>query len=106
MSTEQNKAIVRGYMDEILNKGNLAAFNDYFAEGVVFNGHGGLRQLFAGMFDRMRNVFPDFHLTIEDQIAEGDKVATRVTFHGTHQGEYRGIPPTGRQVNYTGCHFA
>lgn len=50
----------------------------------------------------IRSAFPDFHLVIEDQIAEGDKVGTRVTFHGTHQGEFRGIAPTGKQIEYSG----
>jgi len=50
----------------------------------------------------MRGAFPDFHLTIEDQIAEGNKVITRVTFRGTHQGDYRGIAPTGKQIKYSG----
>jgi len=102
MSMEQNKAIVRGYMEEVLNKGNLAAFDDYFSEDVVFNGRKGLRQQLDSMFSLLRHVFPDLHLTIEDQIAEGDKVVTRVTFRGTHQGEYKGIPPTGKQVTWTG----
>jgi SnoaL-like polyketide cyclase len=46
------------------------------------------------MLRSMRGAFPDFHLTIEDQIAEGNKVITRVTFRGTHQGDYRGIAPS------------
>ncbi len=46
-----------------------------------------------------RQAFPDSYFTVEDMIAEGDKVATRKTFHGTHQGEFMGIPPTGQQVS-------
>lgn len=46
--------------------------------------------------------FPDFHLIIRDQIAEADKVVTRVTFHGTHQGQFNGIAATGRQVTWSG----
>jgi steroid delta-isomerase-like uncharacterized protein len=102
VTTEQNKAIVRGYMDEILSKGNLTAFDDYFSEEIVFNNSKLLRQQLAGMLGLMRNAFPDFHVSIEDQIAEGNKVVTRVTFRGTHQGEYMGIPSTGKQVTYTG----
>jgi steroid delta-isomerase-like uncharacterized protein len=49
-----------------------------------------------------RQAFPDFHSTIEDQIAEGDKVVTRWTMRGTHQGEFRGIAPTGKQITVTG----
>ena len=50
----------------------------------------------------MRSAFPDHHLTILDQIAEGDKVVTRVTFHGTHQGPFNGIAATGKQVEWSG----
>ena len=49
-----------------------------------------------------RSAFPDMQLTIEDQIAEGDKVVTRWTARGTHQGELMGIPPTGKQATVTG----
>lgn len=98
---EQNKAIVRGYMNEVLNKGNVAAFDTYFSEDVVFNNSKGVKQQLAGM-QSIRSAFPDFHLIIEDQIAEGDKVVTRVTFQGTHRGEFRGIAPTGKQIKYSG----
>jgi steroid delta-isomerase-like uncharacterized protein len=54
---------------------------------------------FMGEF---REAFPDFHSTIEDQIAEGDKVVTRWTMSGIHQGEFRGIAPTGKQITVTG----
>jgi predicted ester cyclase len=50
----------------------------------------------------IRSAFPSHHLSVEDQIAEGDKVVTRVTFHGTHQGQFNGIAPTGKQVKWSG----
>jgi steroid delta-isomerase-like uncharacterized protein len=99
---EQNKAVVRGYMENVLNKGDLAAFDNYASDDVLFNNTKGLKQQIPAMFQALRAAFPDVHLTIEDQIAEGDKVATRVTFHGTHEGEWRGVPPTGKQVAYQG----
>ena len=58
MSMEQNKAIVRGYLEEVLNKGNLAAFDDYFSEDVVFNGSKGLRQQLDSMYSRLRKSSP------------------------------------------------
>jgi predicted ester cyclase len=50
------------------------------------------------MLDMFYKAFPDLHHTFEDQIAEGDKVVTRVTFHGTHQGTFQGIPATGKKI--------
>lgn len=49
-----------------------------------------------------RAAFPDMHDTIEDMLAEGDKVAVRVTVQGTHRGEFQGIAPTGRQISFAG----
>jgi len=98
---EQNKAIVRGYMTEVLNKGNLAAFDNYMSADVVFNNSNGLKQQLASN-QTLRNAFPDFQLVIEDQIAEGDKVVTRVTFQWTHRGQFRGPAPTGKEVRYSG----
>jgi len=98
---ERNKAIVRGYMDEVLNKGNLDVFDSYISADVVFNGSKDLKQQLSSN-KALRTAFPDLHLIIEDQIAEGDKVVTRVTFEGTHKGEFRGAAPTGKLVRYSG----
>ncbi len=99
----ENKALVRRYMEEVLNRGDVAAVAKVFPDsGFVLNGRlippshiGAMR---ASLLER----FPDFHLVIEEQIAEGDKVVTRVTFRGTHSAEYQGIPATGRRVSYGG----
>jgi steroid delta-isomerase-like uncharacterized protein len=102
-TASKNKAVVRGYMEEILNKGNLAVFEEYFpSDGPLFNGQRFTAERVAAMVRVTRTAFPDFQVTIEDQIAEGDKVATRVTFRGTHKGEFRGVPPTDKQVSYSG----
>ncbi len=101
MKLEQNKAIVRGYMNEVLTNGNLAAFDTYISADVVFNNSKGVKQQLGGI-QLIRNAFPDFQLVIEDQIAEWDKVVTRVKFQGTHQGEFRGAAPTGKQVRWSG----
>ena len=66
-----------------------------------FNNSRDINQQLARM-RAIRSAFPDLHVTIEDQIAEGDKVVTRVTFRGTHQGEFSGIAPTGKRVEYSG----
>ena len=57
-------------------------------------------QLLKEVFHRLHRAFPDLQITIEDLIEEGDKVVSRNTVKGTHQGEYMGIPPTGRSVTY------
>ena len=102
MKCKENKAIVRGYFDEVLNNRNLSAFEHYFAEAVVFNSAQGFKQQLAVITQAMHDAFPDLHLRIEEQIAEDDKVVTRVTFRGTHQGAFNGIAPTGRQVEWSG----
>jgi steroid delta-isomerase-like uncharacterized protein len=64
-----------------------------------------LKQLFA----RLHGAFPDLHITIDDLIAEGDKVVARDTVTGTHQGEYMGLSPTGKSITYNEifiCRFA
>jgi steroid delta-isomerase-like uncharacterized protein len=102
MTLEHNKAIVRGYLTtEVLSTGDPAALQRYFSEDVVFNGSRDVNPQLARM-RALRRAFPDLHVTVEDQIAEGDKVVTRVIFRGTHQGEFRGIAPTGKRVEYSG----
>ena len=100
---EANKALVRDYMEQVLNGGDLAAAHRFFPDsGFVLNGrlltHNDLHRVREGIIHR----FPDFRLKIEDQLAEGDKVVTRVIFRGTHHGEFMGIAPTGHMVEYGG----
>lgn len=98
-----NMAIVRGYLEEVLNRGDTAAIARYFpAEGFRFNGnlvrHADVPRWRQALLAR----YPDFHIAVEDQIAQGDKVVTRVTFSGTHLGVAYGVAPTGRRVSYQG----
>jgi steroid delta-isomerase-like uncharacterized protein len=107
---EDNKALVRRWFDEVLSGGNIDTLNAICAEcspsfvvikGVMDpapTGMDGLRDLIRGF----RNAYPDLTATIEDQIAEGDKVATRLTIRGTHQGEVFGIPATGKSFEVSG----
>lgn len=104
-SAEENKAIVCGYMAEILTRGNLEAADRYFSEQVAINGGPPSKAGIAALFRLFRTAFPDLHVLIEDQISIGDKVVTRVTFQGTHLGYLWDIPPTGRQVAFTGIAF-
>jgi len=106
MSTEENKAILRRIIAEIWNKGNLAVVDEVMAPNYVSHGDGGQEikgpEGFKQMITMARTAFPDFHMTIEDIVAEGDKVACRFTCRGTHKGEIIGIAPTGKQVTVTG----
>jgi predicted ester cyclase len=95
MSAEENKAVVRREQEELWNHtGNLDAVEEIFVPDYV----GAAKQEAADF----RQGFPDVVSTIEDLIAEGDKVVARWKSKATHQGEYLGIPPTGKEVEFTG----
>ena len=105
MSTEQNKALFRRVIEEVFNRGNISLLDELFAPDFVEHeelppgipaGSEGVKQL-STMF---RSAFPDFKATIDDIIAEGDKVVVRGTWSGTHKGEFMGIPPTGKSVSF------
>jgi steroid delta-isomerase-like uncharacterized protein len=107
MSTEENKALVRRFYDEVTNGRNVAVLDDLLApnfEGFTVEGpdHGQNREEFKHMITMMLNAFPDHHQTIHDWIAENDKVVTRWIVQGTHEGEFAGIAPTGKQVKISG----
>jgi len=99
MSIETNKAIVRRYIEEVLNNQQHDLIEEFLAETVEFHGPTGsfigLTEVteWSAMFGA---AFPDWHTTIEDMVAEGDKVVVRMTSRGTHQGEIEGIPATGK----------
>jgi len=103
VSTEENKALVRRFVDEVQSKGNADLIDEICsAEFVNHSAPPGIPtdcegiKIVTAMF---RGAFPDSYFTVEDMVAEGDKVATRKTFHGTHEGEFMGIPPSGRSVS-------
>jgi steroid delta-isomerase-like uncharacterized protein len=104
MSAEYNKAIVRRMVEEAQSRHNLAAVDELFAPNFVDHsvprglppGRDGVKMQFAMFFA----AFPDLHVVIHDQVAEGDEVVTRKTFHGTHQGDLMGIPPSGRPIAF------
>lgn len=105
MSAHENKALARRGIEEVFGRGNFAVADEVYANDFVghappdeIKGPEGVKP-FASMF---RSAFPDLQFTIEDQIAEGDKVVTRWTARGTHEGEFQGIAPTGKQVTITG----
>ena len=101
MSLEKNKAIVRRAI-EALNKKNLALLDDLMAPDYVDHTHQlqGLESL-KQLVEEESKGFPDFHVTVEDIIAEGNKVWVRLKETATHTGEFRGLAPTGKKITYT-----
>ena len=104
--SEQNKAQVRRVIEEIYNRGDLDVVDEVAASDLVIHirvrGDPRARGGQAATSPRCAPGFPISHLTIEDQIAEGDMVVTRWTARGTHAGEFQGIPATGREVRVAG----
>ena len=102
MSAEEHKAIVRRFVEEVQNGGDLAALDELCAPDFVNHsvppGVPPTREGLAQLTALFRHAFPDGEMAIEDMLAEGDRVATRKTFRGTHRGELLGLPPTGRRV--------
>ena len=111
MSTEENKAVVQRWFSEVVSNGDMSSLDELCAvchpafvmvQGVVEpapQGISGLKELIG----RLRTAFPDLTATVEEQVAEGDKVVSRVTMSGTHQGEFMGIPATGKSFTVGGA---
>ena len=94
MSTQENKTIVRRLWEEVWNQRALDVCDEIFDAAYAEHERNFAPRLLAAL--------PDSHHTIEDMIAQGDKVVTRFTWRGTHQGEFQGIAPTGKQVEIKG----
>lgn len=109
MSTEENKRLVRRYMDKVVNTGDVGRLADFISPDYVevYNnvrypiGLEGAKRHVLGV----REVYPDLHVRIEQQIAEGDWVVSRITVRGTHQGTWLGMNPTGKALEFTGVNI-
>ncbi len=109
MSTEDNKATVRRAIEELWNQGRVAVFDELFAPTFIYHDAArpdvGTLEDYKRNFAATRSAFPDTHLTIEDMIAEGDKMVMRFTWRGTNTGDFvmppMRIPATGKQVTVT-----
>jgi steroid delta-isomerase-like uncharacterized protein len=109
--SEQNKAVVRRTFEEVWNKGNLQIADELFSANYIHHdpstpdlGRGAdSEKKRASLY---RNAFPDLRLTVEDLIADGEKVVARWSCHGTHKGELGGIAPTGKQFTISGVTIA
>lgn len=106
MSAEGNKSIVRRYYEEVYNQKNDALIHDLFApdfgdshEPEQHGLHG--PRLAKHIVDYERSVFPDIHFAVTHMVAEGDDVVVHLRVSGTHQGEFRGIPASGKYMTFT-----
>jgi serine phosphatase RsbU (regulator of sigma subunit) len=107
MSTqEENKAIFRRYIEEVWNQSNLEVVDEIFDRYLAHQPDGPTLERgpedvkrFVGEF---RSAFPNFRISLEEQIAEGDKVMVRATIRGTHHREFRGMAPTGKEIEERG----
>jgi steroid delta-isomerase-like uncharacterized protein len=103
---QENSTIIRRFVEAVINQGQMESAATFVWEDVVeqvpMPGQGpgleGLKNVLRGM----RAAFPDLNFSIEEQIAEGDKVASRFEWTGTHQEEFLGVPATGRHVRVWG----
>ena len=102
MPTAGNKLLVRRYIDEVINTGNTSRLSDFVSSDYTETGNPtGTADGVARAKDhilRVRETFPDLYLTVEQQIAEGDWVVTRVTARATHLGTWLGMRPTGKAI--------
>ena len=103
---EENKKLVQRYYDDLWNRWDYPLIDEMISENFVFRGSIGLatrgRAEFKGYMDTIRAAFPDFLNTVEELIAEANKVAAILTYTGTHRGEIFGVAPTGRRIRYAG----
>ncbi len=102
MSTEDNKTLMSRFLEEVFNKKKLAALDEFIAPNQVDHTLPPFLPTTPEGTKQAINIFlkafPDVHLTVEDMIAEGDKVVIRYTSRGTQKGAFMGIPPTGKQM--------
>ena len=111
MSIEDDKAVAAAVVERVMNQGDLAAVDEYYAAGYIEHdvlppaippGLKGIRQLF-GM---LRAAFPDLHYAVDDVVADGDKVVQRVTGSGTMLGPLFDLPATGRSASWSEIHIS
>jgi Predicted ester cyclase len=109
MTTEANKASARRFTDEVVNGGNLALIDELLAPDFVNHsappGVPATRDGTKAGMAMLREAFPDLHATVDDVIAEDDKVVQRTTAHGTMKGAFAGMPPSGKSATWQQIHI-
>lgn len=109
MPSEENKLLVRRYYEEVVNTGNVDLVESFVAPGYT-EVHNGKRHVIGVEGAKahilgVRQTYPDLHIAIERQIAEGEWVVTCITARGTHTGSWLGIKPTGKPITFTGVNI-
>jgi steroid delta-isomerase-like uncharacterized protein len=104
MATDQNKSLARQLIEEVFNRGNMHLIEELIAPDFVEReelppGVPRNREGVALLTTMLRSAFPDFKATIDDVVAEGDKVVIRLTWNGTQRGEFMGVPPSGNSMS-------
>jgi predicted ester cyclase len=106
MSTEDNKALVQQFFEQVINLRNLAALDQFVSPNAVNHTvPAGMPQGPSQFLGLHLNAFPDVQAAVEDLLADGDKVVARVSYRGTHQGAFRSISPTGKQIGVMGINI-
>ena len=101
--TEQNMILARRFYDEILNARKMDVADEILSpEYIDHSTTAPGREHFKAYLVMITSVFPDIKVTIEDLFVDNNKVAVRLTIHGTQLGSFRGFPPTGTQATWTG----
>jgi predicted ester cyclase len=108
-TTEKNKLLIRRYIEEVVNTGNVDDLASFISPNYIesddqtgqSSGLEGAKKHILGV----RETYPDLHVTVEQQIAEGEWVVSRITARGTHLGTWLGMKPTGKRVEVTGVNI-
>ena len=110
MGTDENKAAARRFVEEVMNKGNVGVIDELTAPGFVDHslppGVPAGTEGFKGFVRTFRTAFPDLHYTIDDEIADGDKVVQRTTAHGTMGGDFQGMPASHKSATWQEIHIS
>ena len=109
MGTQENTASATRFLEEVMNWGNLSVIDELSAPNFVDHsappGISPTNEGFKAFVAMFRSAFPDLHYTLEESIAEGDRVAQRTTAHGTMKGDFQGMPASGKSATWSEIHI-
>jgi predicted ester cyclase len=109
MGTEENKASGRRFIEEVINRGNVAVIDELtdpsFVDHSIRPGVPPTMEGLKGFLTQFRTAFPDLHYTIDDQIAEGDRIVQRLTGTGTMKGDFMGMPAANKSAKWSEIHI-